>query len=179
MKTFIELRDLGKETHFKEQRKNNLAELSDDVLDSPIVGLINDFNRMPFCFTLQSCCGHFTHSTQKDSHNLEPLPRTGSITQVEYRIAYVAFCIENSESGKEFLSALKGIPDIDPANIQFGCAEWFWNNRTNSYVLQVEPDRYKNQDTAVLNYQEALHIEKVRDQFFIELRDLWQKYRQK
>ena len=66
---------------------------------------------------------------------------------------------------------------IDPENIQFCCAEWFWKRQINSYALQVEPERFKEKDRAILNYREALHIEKTRDEFFIELEKLLQQHR--
>jgi hypothetical protein len=75
------------------------------------------------------------------------------------------------------LDALKGIADIDPENIQFCCAEWFWERQLNSYVLQVEPDRFKFEDKVILDYQEALKIEKVRNEFFVQLQELLQNQR--
>ena len=57
--------------------------------------------------------------------------------------------------GKELFEALKEITAIDPENIQFCCAEWFWKRQVNSYVLQVEPDRFKHKDTAELDFKEA------------------------
>ena len=44
--------------------------------------------------------------------------------------------------------------------------------QSNSYALQVEPDRFKFQDTAIVGYKEALHIEKIRNEFFIRLYEL-------
>jgi hypothetical protein len=69
---------------------------------------------------------------------------------------------------------LKGITVIDPKNIQFCCADWFWKRQVNSYALQVEPDRFKYQDTAILDYQEALKIERIRNEFFVQLNELLQ-----
>jgi hypothetical protein len=94
---------------------------------------------------------------------------------VEYRIAYIAFCIENSLLGRELFEALKEITAIDPENVQFCCAEWFWKRQVNSYALQVEPDRLKGKDTAILDYKEALHIEKIRNEFFIRLYELLER----
>lgn len=143
------------------------------MIDAPIVDLINNFNRLPHCFTLQSCYGHFVYDGQPDTCNLEPLPETDTISKVEYRIAYICFCIENSSAGRGFLKILKGITDIDPGTIQLCCAEWFWERQVNSYALQVEPDRFKRQDTAELDYKEALRIEKIRNEFYIKLRDIF------
>ena len=172
METFTEPKELVENPHYKEQRQKSLSGFTDAMVDAPIVKLINDFNRLPCCFTLQSCYGHFVHGSQKDIYNFDPLPVTNFIARVEYRIAYVAFCIENSDSGRELFGALKGISAIDQENIQFCCAEWFWKRQINSYSLQVEPDRFKDKDKTILDYREALHIEKIRNEFFIRLREL-------
>ena len=142
------------------------------MIDLPIVNLINGFNDLPYCFTLQSCYGHFVYNGEMDRHNLDPLPVKGIAAKVEYRIAYVAFCIENSASGRSLFAALKEITIIDPKNIQFCCAEWFWKKQINSYALQVEPDRFRSKDTAIIDFKEALHIEKTRNTFFVRLYEL-------
>jgi hypothetical protein len=67
---------------------------------------------------------------------------------------------------------LEDLTGIDPEYVQFGCAEWFWERQVNSYVLQVEPERYKMRDKVGVSFQEALHIERVRDRFFHELRKM-------
>jgi hypothetical protein len=69
---------------------------------------------------------------------------------------------------------MASIPEIDPAYIQWGCAAWFWKTRPNSYVLQVEPEKHMNKDRASVDYREALHIEKTRNDFFIALKKLIQ-----
>ncbi|MBS3818942.1 hypothetical protein KGY73_05505 [bacterium] len=73
---------------------------------------------------------------------------------------------ENTPSGQRFFDRLKEIISLDPQNVQFGCAQWFWERQVNSYVLQVEPDRFKDKDKAILDYKEALYIEKIRNEFF-------------
>ena len=151
-----------------------MADLTDVMIDVPIIKIINGFNKLPYCFTMQSCYGHFLYSGQKDPHNLAPLPVTKTLARVEYRIAYIAFCIENSDSGRRLFEALEGITVIDPKNIQFCCADWFWKDQVNSYALQVEPERYKTKDRCSVSYQEALHIEKVRNQFFAEIKRIVQ-----
>ncbi len=173
METYTEPKELVANPLYQEQRQKSLAGLSDDMIDDPIVELISKFNRLPHCFTLQSCYGHFVFDGKDDPYNLEPLPVTDTISLVEYKIAYVCFCIENSSAGRGFLKILKNITDIDPENVQFCCAEWFWKEQVNSYVLQVEPDRFKHQDTAELDYAEALRIEKIRKQFYIKLREIF------
>ena len=154
------------------QRQKNLGNLTAAMIDPPIVDTINGFNKLPCCFTLQCCYGHFVYSGQTDPQNFEPLPIKESPARVEYRIAYIAFCIENSIPGRDLLEALKEVPAIDPENVQLCCAEWFWEHQVNTYALQVEPDRFKHMDTAILDYREALQIEKVRNEFFIRLEKL-------
>jgi len=179
LETFTELKELAENPHYQVQKQKSLCGLTDDMIDVPIIDLINGFNNMPYCFTLQSCYGHFVCNGQNDAHNLDPLPTEKAITEVEYRIAYVAFCIENSASGRLLFEALKEIPTIDQKNIQFCCAEWFWERQINSYALQVEPDRFKCKDTATLEFEESLHIEKIRNSFFIRLYELLENYKRK
>ena len=172
METFTELKEFAENPHYQLQKQKNLSNLTNDMIDMPIIDLINGYNKLPYCFTLQSCYGHFVYNGQKDLHNLEPLPVTGALDKIEYRIAYIAFCIENSAAGRGLFETLKEVTSIDPENIQFCCAEWFWNKQINSYALQVEPDRFKRQDTAIIDLQEASHIEKIRNTFFIRLYEL-------
>ena len=179
METFTKLKDLVGNPHYQMQKQKILYDLNDEMIDMPIVSLINKFNKLPYCFTLQSCYGHFVYNGQKDMHNLDPLPAKRIIAKVEYRIAYIAFCIENSASGRELFEDLKKIPAIDPKNVQFCCAEWFWERYVNSYALQVEPDRFKRKDTAILDFKEALHIEKIRNKFFIRLYELLENTKEK
>jgi len=80
-----------------------------------------------------------------------------------------------SDLGRGLIEALNEITAIDPENIQFCCAEWFWKRQVNSYALQIEPDRFKCKDRAILDYREALHIEKIRNEFFVQLQELLQK----
>jgi len=175
LETFTETKALVEIPHYQDQRQKSLAGLHEGMIDKPIIEVINAFNKLPCCFTLQCCYGHFIYGGQNDPHNLEPLPLTDTIARVEYRIAYIALCIENSDLGRMFFDALKGIADIEPKNIQFCCAEWFWKRQVNSYALQVEPDRFKFEDKAILDYEEALKIEKIRNEFFVQLKELLQK----
>ena len=169
METFTEFRPLVVDPHYQDRKRRCINELNIDELDAPISGLIEGLNDFSFCFTMQSCFGHFLYEGQENANNIEPLPHTDPIQAVEYRIAYVAFCIENSSSGKEFLGWLKPIAEIDPTFIQFGCAEWFWERSPNSYVLQVEPERHMLKDTCTIDYQEACNVEMVRNQFYDHL----------
>ena len=172
METLTEPKELAENPRYEDQRQRTLAGLSDDMIDAPIIDLIKAFNELPYCFTLQSCYGHFVYKGQDDPHNLEPLPVTNTIARVEYRIAYICLCVEKNELGKRLLDALNEVTAMDRENIQFCCAEWFWKRQINSYALQVEPERFKHKDSAILDYREALHIEKTRNAFFARLRAL-------
>ncbi len=172
METYTEPKKLVGNPYYQTQRRENLRILSDSIIDKPLIEIVTAFNKLPYCFTLQSCYGHFVYSSQKNSHNLEPLPVTDTIIKVEYRIAYIAFCLESNASSRELIETLRSITAIDPNYIQFCSAKWFWKRQINSYALQVEPDRYKTKDRAIIEYQEALHIEKIRNEFFIRLGEL-------
>jgi len=169
LETFTDLKELVENPDYQVQRRQQLSTLSDSMIDEPIVELIHGFNELPYCFTLQCCYGHFLYSEKMDLYNLDPLPDTKHLGRVEYRIAYIALCIEHTNLGKMLIDILKGIADIDPENIQFGCAEWFWKRQVNSYALQVEPDRCKQEDKAFLDYEEGLKVEKIRNNFFAQL----------
>jgi hypothetical protein len=179
LETYTELKELVENPHYQTQKKNILCDLTNEMIDTPIIDLINGFNRLPYCFTLQSCYGHFVYNGQKDPHNLEPLLEKNTISKVEYKIAYIAFCIEISFLGKALFKSLKEITATDPENVQFFCAKWFWKRQINSYALQVEPDRFKRKDTAIIDYMEALHIEKARNEFFIRLYELLEREKER
>ncbi|MFA6011721.1 MAG: hypothetical protein WC799_17155 [Desulfobacteraceae bacterium] len=158
------------------QRKISLEALRGDMIDAPIIDIVNGINSLSCCFTIQCCYGHFIFEGHPDPHSIEPLPDRCGILNVEYRIAYVALCIDNSEMGKRLFSGLNDITAVDPENVQFCCADWFWERQINSYALQVEPDRFKHEDKAILDYQEALHIEKTRNALFSKLNIVLQKF---
>ena len=174
METFTQSKNFVVNPSFSEQRLKSLSQLNFTTIDAPIVEIIKGFSKLPYCFTLQSCYGHFLYDNQRDSTNIEPLPISNRIEKVEYRIAYIALCIQNSEFGMELFHDLKKITAIDRKYIQFGCAEWFWKRQVNSFALQVEPERFMKWDKALVDYHEALHIENVRNKFFDEIRRIIQ-----
>jgi hypothetical protein len=92
--------------------------------------------------------------------------------EIDYRIAYLALCLANNQSGQALFDALAEIPSLDPDYIQFGRADWFWERHLNSYALQVEPVRLMYKDHGNVDFEEALHLEKVRGLFFAEIRSL-------
>ena len=175
METYKQPMELVDNPRYQDQRQQHLAGLGSETIDAPIIDLIDGFNALAYCFTIQSCYGHFIYHQQNDRYNCEPLPSRNAIEEVEYRIAYICLCVANNVLGRGLLEALSGITAIDPENIQFCCAEWFWKRQVNSYALQVQPDRFKNKDIAILEFKEALHIEKIRNEFFFQLQKLIQK----
>jgi hypothetical protein len=175
VETFTELKDFVDNPHFNKQRQRSLRSLDLETIDPPLVDIIDGFSKLPYCFTLQSCYGHFLYPDQKNEKNIEPLPDSEEIAEVEYRIAYIALCIEDSGQGRELFSTLSEVASIDSEYIQFCSSDWFWKDQVNSFALQVEPDQYKTKDKCSVSYQEALHIEKVRNQFFNKIRGIVQK----
>ena len=169
METYIEPKELVEDPGFERERSAALAGLSDDMIDPPIVELMRGINSLPFCFSLQCCYGHFVRQGQEDEHNLERLPGSGSGT-VEYRIAYLCLCVENSDEGRRLLAEMKRVAEADPDYVQFCSAQWFLDRRVNTYCLQVEPYRYRDRDSVDLDYAEALSVERARDAFFDRLR---------
>lgn len=169
METFTTIKGFVHNPRYREQRRKALGKLDIHTIDGPIVQLIDNLSRLPYCFTLQSCYGHFLCDGQQDPYNTQALPLSAAISRVEYKIAYVALCLQDNDLGRALFQHLRGLVFIDPETVQFGCAEWFWGRQVNSYVLQVEPERFKTQDRIVVGYREALHIEQVRNEFFNEL----------
>jgi len=172
METFIELKKLTQDPDYTDRRKKYLNSLDLNVIDKPIRKIIECFGNLESCFTLQSCFGHFVHGEENDIHNIKPLPNREIPGSIEYRIAYIALSIQNNEKGQEIVRMLKNIVNKNPAYIQFGSAEWFWERSVNSVVIQVEPERFKTLDKIVTNYHEAVKIQKARDLFFEEIESL-------
>ena len=173
METFTDFKKLTKNPVYPAKRATSLLQLDYSQIDSPLIRLIKKLNTFPFCYTLQCCYGHFLYPGQTDIENLDPIPQMDHTTQIDYRIAYVALCVENSKNGKQLLGKLKSVTQIDSKYIQFGCAGWFWKKYVNSYALQVEPERYKTKDRVFLKYNEALYVERVRNRFFEKLNEIF------
>ena len=172
METFIELKPFVLNPDFQQQRMISLSKLDLNFIDQPVRELIKKISEIDFCFTLQSCYGHFLYRDQQDKHSTDPLPHSVIPGDIEYRIAYIAFCIDHTEKGKKFLRDLKQLKSIDKNYIQIGCADWFWDQQVNSFVLQVEPERFKNQDKCLIEYHEGIYLENVRNKFFELLQEI-------
>ena len=169
VETFIPLKTLVDNPAFGEQRLRAIGQLQAVTIDAPMGTIINGFAKLPYCFTLQCCFGHFLYGDQKDRENLGRLPLCACNDPVHYRIAYVALCVDYCDRGASLVSDLKQITRVDHAYLQFGCATWFWRRHVNSYALQIEPERYQTRDSVTVDYQEALHLQRVRDECFSDL----------
>lgn len=174
METFTDEKDLsGKDLDFPVEKKRHIHILARSKIDKPIRNIIDSLNSYSYCFTLQSCWGHFVLSKDQDEDNLEPLSEYNKKNvDILYRIAYLAMRIRNCPEGIRFLQKLRELKNIDKGYIQFGCADWFWKKQINSYVIQVEPERHKTKDSVTLDYPEALHVQKVRDCLFGKLEEM-------
>jgi hypothetical protein len=145
-------------------------------IDLPIKKLVQNISKLEHCYTQQCCYGHFIHEGQPDPLGINRLAKFSQTTEIKYHIAYMAFCIENSDSGRNLiknLKNLKNLVDIDRDYIQFLSADWFWDQTVNSYQIQVEPERFKREDRAVVSIDEALHLEKIRDKLYSGLEDIF------
>ncbi len=169
METFAEPREFVENTRFPEERRAALATLELNAVDEPIADIVAGFAELPYSFTMQCCYGHFICDPAQNPYDLAPMP-PGYGGRVRYRIAYIAFCLENSERGRGLRESLARLTRIDPGYVQFGSPDWFWRQWDNSYALQVEPAAHRFRDEAVLEAAEALHTQNVRDIFFRELR---------
>jgi hypothetical protein len=171
VETFTEPRALVRHPGYEADRRAALDGLDLSAVDPPVAEVVEAFLPLPYCFTLQCCHGHFLTAPGQDEHSLEPLPE-GYGGSVRYRIAYLAFCVQDSAPGRALLQRLSRVPEIEPAYMQFGSADWFWDQWPNSYTLQVEPVAHRFKDQAVLTAGEAMQTQRARDRFFEELRRL-------
>ena len=174
METFTRIKALVENPRFADQRQASLERLDFSDLDAPMVPIMRAFARLPHCFTLQCCYGHFLYGDRRDDHQTAMLPVEGDIGSVDYRLAYVAMCIQNNKTGKAWFDALGLLPAIAPDYVQFGCATWFWQRQVNSYALQIAPRRHMFKDRMLLDCDEARHVERIRNRFYAQLKVLLQ-----
>lgn len=171
METFSAPRGFVENPGYARDRKTVLSVLSPEDIDAPILDVVFGFADLPHCFTLQSCYGHFVWPGRPDPNNFDSLP-PDDVGSVRYRIAYIALCVEPNDAGARLRSGLEEICRIDAGYVQFGSPSWFWESYPNSYALQVEPERFAGRDEAVIPHTEALRVERVRNEFFGQLRRL-------
>ena len=177
METYTQAKPMVEDGSYEARRNEAISllknELSVGNIDPPLIDLLRDISKIRHCYTLQSCYGHFVHDLQNDDNNTAPIGEfKDSVSRVHYRIAYLAFCVQNSESGRRFHDDLKEVVEIDPEYIQFGSADWFWKQTPNSYIVQLEPRRSMNLDSVWVDIDEALYIESLRGKFFVEIRNI-------
>jgi hypothetical protein len=172
METFCPAKSFVHHPEYEVLRTKALNDLDLQSIDQPIIDIVESLACLPYCFTLQSCCGHFIHPGQSDTRYTGSPIDCPPDAQIEYRIAYLALCLQNIPPGHTLYEDLESLTRIDPQYIQFGSANWFWQQSVNTYAVQVEPERYKNQDTAMVSLDEALHLESVRNVMFEEIRKL-------
>ncbi|MCP3929265.1 MAG: hypothetical protein GY705_09220 [Bacteroidetes bacterium] len=141
-------------------------------IDPPLTELIKAFNSLPYCYTLQCCSGHFFNEILRLNYVSRLLFYPEKSDTIQYSIAYIAVCICNCLLGRRLIEGLKKIALMDPEYIQFGCAQWFWQKTVNSYVLQVEPQKYLDKDIISIEYSEAIRVMKARDFFLVKLKDM-------
>lgn len=172
MQTFRKPKAFTDDPDYNKRRSAALSELDISIIDPTIREIISSYNALPYSFTLQSCYGHFLYEGQGDNHNTDPLPEETRIEKVDYRIAYLAFCVENSEPGRSLKREIADLTRLDPMNIQLGSAGWIWKDIPNFYAIQVEPDRHRDKDRVFLDFEEAILIERVRNEFFASLAEI-------
>ena len=171
METYIPARPFTAHPTFEKDRKEALRLLDPNAIDMPIRSLVNSINMRSELFTLQCCHGHFV---TEDGRVLANTGEGGEGDSFIYRIAYLAVCIADSKAGRETRERLTNLPTrVDPENVQFGSATWFWDQWPNSYVVQVMPDRYKDLDKARIEYAEVREVERIRDAFFVALGEIF------
>ncbi len=174
MKTFTQARPLVEDRGYVQRRERYLSDLgpllSSGEIDAPIVSLIERISEITHCFTLQSCYGHFVLEGRPSEYGIKrTLPDLNRSSTVHYRIAYMAFCVQNNNHGRHLLEDLRAVADVDPEYTQFGSADWFWNRSVNVYVLQVQPKRFMSEDSFDVEVAEAVEIEASRDAFYSRL----------
>jgi hypothetical protein len=169
VETFTAARELVENRDYGRARRKSIAGLDLSLIDSPITDIVEGFTVLPHCFTLQCCYGHFLWKPEQGRHNTDPIPHGFSGSAI-YRIAYIAFCLENSPRGRALRRSLARLSAIDPEFVQFGSADWFWKRCVNSYALQVVPEAHMLKDEVILGRIEASRTQAVRDRFFEELR---------
>lgn len=174
METFIAAKEMVEDPSFEEKREKALKQFHMSEIDPQIRDVVNGFAQMEHCFTVQSCHGHIIEqdTDSKVIRRIDPepeLPETGC-----YQLAYLALVIENSVPGRELMRALAGLASEDEEFIQWGCAEWFWitQGHPNSYVIQVQPYRFRNLDRFTMEREEAETWLAARDRLFRKVRKI-------
>jgi hypothetical protein len=162
---------------YDSKRRRALASLDPGSLDPPMVELVHGYNRLPHCYTLQSCHGHIIPSMKGGAGPVKRLPVDQPPARACYQLAYLALVIENSPRGKGLLHSLGLAAPANHSFIQLGGADWFWHDQgqVNSYVVQVSPQRFKGFDRFEMERPEALQWKQAREDFLAGLEGVLQK----
>lgn len=159
---------------FAASRMKALDDLNLKTLDHQLVDIVRGFSRYPHCYTVQSCYGHLVEPGPdgRSSSLIDPgfpPPRTGL-----YQLAYLTMVIENSVSGRALYEQLSQFPRMNASFFQWGSGTWFWRDQglLNSYVLQVEPIRFRHFDRFPMDGNEARQWLEAREIFWNALRQL-------
>lgn len=166
METFIKAKKMVTDPGFLKKKGEYVSAIKYREIDRPLSDLIYQMNALPHVFTLQCCWGHFVDHDQENTVSRDDLSASQKCGKVLYRIAYIAFCIQNNASGIRLLKQLEQTTALNSELVQFGSATWFWEQRVNAYVLQVSPVRFKQFDRMVLGREEAESVVQVRNCFF-------------
>ncbi len=167
METFTPYKSFTDHPDFDIERETALKLVDTGSIDPPLRALVYEINKLEHVFTLQCCHGHFVDEYGREQVHPDESAAGGSLI---YRLAYLAVCLADNQAGRETRRQLIHIPaQVDFTNVQFGSAEWFWEQWPNSYVVQVMPERYKDLDKARIDYTEALELKKIHDNFFVAL----------
>ena len=181
METFTRAKPFILHPGYFSDRAKALRELDKEILngsiDPPLLNLIRECNPITHFFTVQCCYSHFLSDMESDLENLIPPSQyLEQIETVRYRLAYLAICIQDTIPGREMYSDLEEMSADNPDYIQFGSAEWFWDRMVNTYCIQLEPVRFKSKDSEMIGIEEAMHIEKIRNDFFNHLAEIIHKH---
>ncbi len=171
METFTKPRPLEDNSDFARQRATALVGLEGASIDEPLRELIADLNRLPYCFTLQCCWGHFLVPGETDELTLAAPPARG-MAELDYKLAYVALCVSDDDIGRSFRDDIAGLVDAEPRFVQFGSADWFWERQVNSYAIQVAPRKKRKRDRMTLDGKQARLLSHARTRMFREFAEL-------
>ena len=58
METFTRLKELSVNLNYQYEKRQVLGRFRDGTLDAPISCTVNDFNRLPYCFTSSNSALH-------------------------------------------------------------------------------------------------------------------------
>ena len=174
MDTYCPAKPLTVDPGYGARRQKALAGLDLNALDPPMVSLVDSFNRLPHCYTLQCCHGHLMIPNQGPPADWKRLPVENPPAKALYQLAYMALVVRNDSAGRGLMRGLAVVAGRAPAFMQLGSAQWFWEaqGEVNSYVLQVSPQDRQDQDHFEMLRDEVHQWLGAREKFMAGLEDL-------